>query len=162
MKNFDVVVVGLGYIGLPTSSLLANSGLKVLGVDIAKEVIESVNRGKVHIKEPGLEVELKSALENGFLVADSKASTANVFVIVVPTPFIGETFEPDISYVVSATKAVIPYLEEGDLFILESTSPVGTTEYLAGLIFNERPELENKLNIAYCPERILPGNALYE
>jgi UDP-N-acetyl-D-mannosaminuronic acid dehydrogenase len=162
MKEFDVVVVGLGYIGLPTSSLIANTGLKVLGVDISNEVIASVNSGKVHFKEPGLENELKKAVDSGFLVASTSVSRANVFVIVVPTPFIGETFEPDISYVVNATKSVIPFLEEGDLFILESTSPVGTTDYLSELIFNERPDLKNKIHIAYCPERILPGNALQE
>lgn len=162
MSDFSkVTMIGLGYIGLPTAALLAKYNVKVHGVDINQEVVDTINRGEIHIVEPDLNDYVKSAVERGFLKADTKPIKSDVYVIVVPTPFKGN-HEPDISYVESATKAIIPLLKEGDLYIIESTSPVGTTEKMRDLIYTERPELENKLYMAYCPERVLPGNVMYE
>lgn len=153
--------MGLGYIGLPTAAVASNSGLKVLGVDINPNVVETINKGKIHIVEPGLEELVKNVVEIGDLRASVVPETSDVYLIVVPTPFKGN-HEPDISFVEAATRAVIPLLKGGDLYIIESTSPVGTTEKMADLIFKERPELKNDLFIAYCPERVLPGNVLHE
>lgn len=157
----EVVTIGLGYIGLPTSALIASNGTKVLGVDINKSVVDTINQGKIHIVEPDLDSYVKKAVDNKLFKAATKPETANTYLIVVPTPFKGNN-EPDISYVEAATKSVIPLLKEGDLFIIESTSPIGTTEKMQKLIYSNRPELEGKLFIAYCPERVLPGNVMYE
>jgi UDP-N-acetyl-D-mannosaminuronic acid dehydrogenase len=156
-----VVTIGLGYIGLPTSAIIASMGIKVLGVDIDKSVVNLINEGKSHITETDLDGLLKKTVDEGFLRASTKPEEGDVYLIVVPTPFKGNK-EPDISYVINATESVIPLLKEGDLYIIESTSPVGTTEKMSELIFSKRPELKNKINIAYCPERVLPGNTLYE
>jgi UDP-N-acetyl-D-mannosaminuronic acid dehydrogenase len=156
-----VVTIGLGYIGLPTSALIASKGTYVLGVDINERVVETINQGRIHIVEPDLEEIVSKAVSNGFLNASTKPATADVYLIVVPTPF-KEKNEPDISFVREATKGIIPLLKEGDLYIIESTSPVGTTEMMQKLIFKSRPELKGKVNIAYCPERVLPGNVMYE
>ncbi len=156
-----VVTVGLGYIGLPTSALIANSGIEVCGVDVNPKVVETINQGKIHIVEPELDKAVEKAVKAGFLKATTKAMAADTYLVVVPTPF-KEKNEPDISYVESATKGIIPLLKEGDLYIIESTSPVGTTEKMMKLIYQERPELKDKLYIAYCPERVLPGNVMYE
>jgi len=156
-----VTMIGLGYIGLPTAALLAKHKVKVHGVDINQKVVETINRGEIHIVEPDLYVYVKSAVKNGYLKADTKPVESDVYVIVVPTPFKGD-HEPDISYVEAATKSVLPFLKENDLYIIESTSPVGTTEKMRDLIYTERPELKDKLYIAYCPERVLPGNVMYE
>lgn len=153
--------MGLGYIGLPTAAVAAKSGIDVIGVDINPIVVETINRGEIHIIEPGLGDVVKNVVQKGFLKALTKPKEADVFLIVVPTPF-KQNHRADISYVVSATKAVIPYLKPGNLFIIESTSPVMTTEKMADLIFKTRPELRNNLYIAYCPERVLPGNVIYE
>ena len=156
-----VVTVGLGYIGLPTSALIANFGLKVHGVDINQKVVDTINKGKVHIVEPELDKAVRSAVRKGNLIADTKPVEADVYLIVVPTPF-KEGHKPDISYVQSATDAIIPFLKKGDLFIIESTSPIGTTEKMRDRIFNSRPDLIDEISIAYCPERVLPGNVMYE
>ncbi len=168
LKNKDmisekskVVFLGLGYIGLPTAALIAKNNIKVVGVDINEKVVETINKGKIHIVEPDLDGLVKHVVESGNLKAQVKPDFADVFVIAVPTPFKGN-YEPDISYVEMATKSVIPFLREGNLFIIESTSPVGTTEKMAELIFASRPELKEKVYIAYCPERVLPGNVIYE
>ena len=153
--------MGLGYIGLPTAIIASQNGVDVCGVDINPEVVEKTNKGLLHIVEPGLGDLLKTAVESGKLVASTTPTVSDAYLMVVPTPFKGN-HEPDISYVESATKMVIPLLKEGDLYIIESTSPVGTTEKMAELIFAERPELKGKINIAYCPERVLPGNVIYE
>jgi UDP-N-acetyl-D-mannosaminuronic acid dehydrogenase len=153
--------MGMGYIGLPTAAVSAGKGLKVLGVDINATVVETINKGHIHIIEPGLAEQVKQVVEKGNLRAATKPETSDVYLIVVPTPFKGN-HEPDISFVEAATKAVIPFLKEEDLYIIESTSPVGTTEKMTELIFGERPELKGKIYIAYCPERVLPGNVLYE
>jgi len=153
--------IGLGYIGLPTAIIAAENGIEVVGVDVNPKVIETINRGKIHIVEPGLAELATKVVQNGGLRAQSEPEVSDVFLIVVPTPFTGD-HEPDISYVTAATQSVIPYLKERDLYIIESTSPVGTTEKMAELIFSERPELKDKIYIAYCPERVLPGNIIYE
>ena len=153
--------MGLGYIGLPTSIIAAKHGVKVVGVDINPQVVEMTNQGRLHIIEPGMKEMLQEVVNNGCLHASNTPEVSDAYFIVVPTPFKGD-HEPDISYVESATRMVLPLLKEGDLYVIESTSPVGTTEKMAELIFTERPELKDKIFIAYCPERVLPGNVIYE
>jgi len=161
-SKFDkAVLMGLGYIGLPTAALLAKNGIKVHGVDVNPKVIDTINRGSVHFIEPELEGIVKEAVKTGTLQASLEPVSASVYVIVVPTPFT-ENHETDISYVEAATNKIIPFLKEEDLYIIESTSPVGTTGKMRDLIYEKRPELEGKLFIAYCPERVLPGNVIYE
>ena len=159
--NPEVVTIGLGYIGLPTSALIASHGTNVLGVDISQKVVDTINKGKIHIVEPDLDKIVSKAVSNGFFRASTKPIIANVYLIVVPTPFKGN-HEPDISFVEAATKGVIPLLKKGDLYIIESTSPIGTTEKMQKLIYESRPELEETIYIAYCPERVLPGNVMHE
>ena len=161
MNKPDVVMVGLGYIGLPTAALIAQNKTYVHGVDINPKVVETINAGRIHIVEPELDKAVANAVDEGYLRADVKPVEADAYLIVVPTPFKDKN-EPDISFVEAASKAVIPLLKEGDLFIIESTSPIGTTEKMMNLIFSERPELKSKIYIAYCPERVLPGNVMYE
>ncbi len=153
--------MGLGYIGLPTAAVAAMHGIDVVGVDVNPEVVNTVNRGEIHIVEPDLDKVVKEVVQNGKLRASLQVEKADAFFVVVPTPF-KQNHRADISFVESATRAVLPYLEEGNLFVIESTSPVMTTEKMARLIFKERPELEGKIYIAYCPERVLPGNVLHE
>ncbi|GHT14449.1 UDP-N-acetyl-D-mannosamine dehydrogenase [Bacteroidia bacterium] len=160
-QNIDAVFMGLGYIGLPTAAFAASKGLTVLGVDVNPTVVETINRGEIHIVEPHLGELVKKVIESGQLKAAVKPQIANAYFIVVPTPF-KQNHRADISYVESATRMVIPYLKAGDLFVIESTSPVMTTEKMAALIWKERPELKDKIYIAYCPERVLPGNVIYE
>tara|TARA_B110001469_G_scaffold36236_1_gene36221 strand:- start:11750 stop:12958 length:1209 start_codon:yes stop_codon:yes gene_type:complete len=159
--NPEVVTIGLGYIGLPTSALIASHGTNVLGVDINQSVVDTINQGKIHIIEPDLDAIVSKAVSNGFLKASTKPTSAEVYLIVVPTPFKGN-HEPDISFVEAATKGIIPLLKKGDLYIIESTSPIGTTDKMQKLIFASRPELEGAIHIAYCPERVLPGNVMHE
>ena len=142
--------MGLGYIGLPTAIIAAKHGIEVKGVDINPQVVEMTNAGKLHIIEPGLEDMLKEVVSSGMLTASVAPEVCDAYFMVVPTPFKGN-HEPDVSYV-----------EAGDLYVIESTSPIGTTEGMAKIIFEERPELEGKIYIAYCPERVLPGNVIYE
>ncbi len=153
--------MGLGYIGLPTSIIAAKHGVQVLGVDINPKVVDMTNQGRLHIIEPGLEEMLQEVVGAGTFRAALRPEESDAYFMVVPTPFKGN-HEPDISYVEAATKAVLPLLKEGDLYVIESTSPVGTTEKMRDLIYAERPELEGKIYIAYCPERVLPGNVIYE
>ena len=153
--------MGLGYIGLPTSIIAAKNGIQILGVDIDPKVVEKTNAGELHIIEPGMEELLKDVVMSGMFRASTKPEVCDAYFMVVPTPFKGN-HEPDISYVEPATRSVIPYLKEGDLYVIESTSPVGTTELMANIIYTERPELKDKIYIAYCPERVLPGNVIYE
>lgn len=153
--------MGLGYIGLPTAIIAAKHGVEVVGVDVNPYVVEKTNRGELHIIEPGLESMLQEVVKSGALRAKGTPETSDAYFMVVPTPFKGN-HEPDISYVEAATRAVIPFLKEGDLYVIESTSPVGTTDKMKDLIFAERPELQGKIYIAYCPERVLPGNVIYE
>lgn len=157
----QVVIMGLGYIGLPTAALIASRHINVHGVDVNSRITDTINKGKIHIVEPDLEGLVHYAVQQGLLVASTQPRDADVFLVAVPTPFKGD-HEPDLSFVEAATRMVLPHLKEGNLFIIESTSPVGTTEKMAQLIFSERPELKNKISIAYCPERVLPGSVIYE
>ncbi len=161
MADLKVVMMGLGYIGLPTAALIASRGVRVQGIDVNQSVVDTINEGKIHIVEPALDGLVKHVVERGFLKASTTVDTADVYLIAVPTPFKGD-HEPDLKYVESATRMIIPKLNDGNLFILESTSPVGATDKMAKIIFEERPELKGKINIAYCPERVLPGNVIYE
>jgi UDP-N-acetyl-D-mannosaminuronic acid dehydrogenase len=158
----NVCVMGLGYIGLPTASLLATKGFRVRGVDVRPEVVEVINRGAIHIVEPDLDILVRSAVHSGNLLADLHPAESDVFVIAVPTPF-REGHLPDLSFVESATARILPFLRPGNLVVLESTSPVGTTEWIARFIAEQRPELrEGGVFVAHCPERVLPGRILHE
>lgn len=158
-----VCVVGLGYIGLPTASLLAHSGYRVVGVDVNPKVVEVLNRGMIHITEPDLEFSVKSAVDSGRLRAVLKPEPADIYVIAVPTPF-REQHKPDLKYVEAAADSIAPVLKKGDLVILESTSPVGTTEMISARITAQRADLNaaGAIDFAYCPERVLPGQILRE
>jgi UDP-N-acetyl-D-mannosaminuronic acid dehydrogenase len=153
--------MGLGYIGLPTAIIAAKHGVTVHGVDINQSVVDKTNAGELHIIEPGLGEMLKEVVAAGSLHATTTPVTSDAYFMVVPTPFKGD-HQPDVSYVEAATRSVIPYLKAGDLYVIESTSPVGTTEAMADIIYAERPDLRGNLYIAYCPERVLPGNVIYE
>lgn len=153
--------IGLGYIGLPTAILAADAGIHASGVDTNPLVVKTVNSGNIHFSEPGVKELCAKVVSDGMLKAYAVPRPSDVFVIAVPTPF-KENHEPDISYVVSAVRSSLPFLREGNLLIIESTCPIGTTEKIAGLIFSEYPGLRGKLFISYCPERVLPGNTLYE
>jgi UDP-N-acetyl-D-mannosaminuronic acid dehydrogenase len=160
-KSPDVVVVGMGYIGLPTATLIAKRGLYVHGVDIDQNTVNVINSGSCHIIEPELESEIKEVVRKGNLQASTSVIPSDVYMIVVPTPFKANN-QPDTSIVEAATQTIIPLLKAQDLFIIESTSPVKTTERIAKAIFKKRPELKGQIHIAYCPERVLPGNIMYE
>ena len=158
----SVSVIGLGYIGLPTATLIANHDFKVFGMDPVQRVVDTVNAGKIHIVEPGLAEWVQKAVENGNLQADTKPHEADVFILAVPTPF-KEGKVPDLSYVEAAAREIAPYLVEGNLVILESTSPVGTTEEVRDWVLDECPTLQGqKLYFAHCPERVLPGKIVVE
>ena len=129
----EVVTIGLGYIGLPTSALIASHKTNVLGVDINQKVVDIINQGKIHIVEPDLDQIVSKVVSDGFFKASIKPTSADVYLIVVPTPFKGN-HEPDISFIEAATKGIIPLLKKGDLYIIESTSPIGTTEKMQKLI----------------------------
>ena len=158
-----ICVIGLGYIGLPTSALLANSGYYVAGVDVKDSTINTVNQGKVHIVEPGLEGLVSDAVTAGNLKAFYIPQPSDVYIICVPTPFYdnGATPKPDISYVLDATKTIAPLVKANDLIILESTSPVGTTELVAQELSKSGVDI-SEIFISYCPERVLPGNIVIE
>lgn len=160
-NNPEVVMMGLGYIGLPTAALISQNKVPVHGVDINPNVVETINAGKIHIIEPELDKAVENSVNEGFLKAATTPVEADTYLIVVPTPFKDKN-EPDTSFVKAATEAIVPLLKEEDLYIIESTSPIGTTERMMHLIFEKRPDLKGKLNIAYCPERVLPGNVMYE
>jgi UDP-N-acetyl-D-mannosaminuronic acid dehydrogenase len=160
-EQLKVSILGLGYIGLPTAALIASKGIKVAGVDVNKSVIDTINKGKIHIVEPDLDGLVHYAVTKKFLTAASSVAASDVYLIAVPTPF-SENHQPDLSFVENATKMIIPHLRSGNLLIIESTSPVGTTESMAELIFKTRPELKDTIFVAYCPERVLPGSVIYE
>lgn len=157
----SVVMMGLGYIGLPTAALIASKGLNVTGVDISPRVVNTINEGKIHIVEPELGGLVHYVVKQGYLKAALKPIAADVYLIAVPTPF-RENHVPDLSYVENAIRSIIPTLQKGALIILESTSPVGTTQKIQEIIFEERSDLKDELFFAYCPERVLPGNVIYE
>ena len=166
-----VSVIGLGYIGLPTAAVLASNGLTVIGVDVNQNAVDLINQGKIYTVEPELDILVQTAVQSGFLKATTKPAKASVFMIAVPTPFIGD-HEPDLSYIESAVKAIAPVLEKGNLVILESTSPVGTTEMTIEWMKEERPDLsfpefgnnsaQYDIAVAHCPERVLPGRVIHE
>lgn len=156
-----VCFIGLGYIGLPTAIIAAKHGLQVAGTDINPDIVAATNEGRLHIVEPEMDCMLKEVVANGLLKAYATPQLSDAYFIVVPTPFKGN-HEPDISYVESATLSVLPLLKDGDLFVIESTSPVGTTEKMRDLIWSKRPELKDRIYMAYCPERVLPGNVAHE
>ena len=164
-----VCVVGLGYIGLPTAAIVARAGCQVLGIDVSSHVVDTINRGEIHIEEVDLDGLVQGVVQRGLLAASTQMAPADVFVIAVPTPFDAD-HAPDVSYVLAAGEAVAKVLKAGDCVILESTSPVGTTEQLRDLIAALRPDLKcpgltaetPDISIAYCPERVLPGKILEE
>lgn len=170
MTFSTVSVVGLGYIGLPTAAVFASKKVKVIGVDVSQHVVETINRGEIHIVEPGLDLVVRKAITDGFLKATLVPEPADAFLIAVPTPFKSVNHEPDISFIESASKAIAPLLKRGDLVILESTSPVGATEQMASWMAEARPDLSfpqqngegSDIRIAHCPERVLPGHILRE
>ncbi|WP_340618010.1 UDP-N-acetyl-D-mannosamine dehydrogenase [Xenorhabdus entomophaga] len=168
--SFETIsVIGLGYIGLPTAAAFASRQKTVIGVDVNQHAVETINRGAIHIVEPDLDNVVKVAVEGGYLKAVTVPQTADAFLIAVPTPFKGD-HEPDMAYVHSAAKSIAPVLKKGDLIILESTSPVGATEQMAGWLAAARPDLsfpqqsgeDSDIDIAYCPERVLPGQVMVE
>ncbi|RUO37299.1 UDP-N-acetyl-D-mannosamine dehydrogenase [Aliidiomarina shirensis] len=156
----SICVVGLGYIGLPTAALLANHGYSVLGIDVAPEVVEVINNGNIHIVEPELDAYVAKAVASKQLSASLKAQPADVFILAVPTPF-HDGHVPNIDYVIAATRSISGVVKEGDIVILESTSPVGTTEKVEEVLKDEGVDTSS-LFIAHCPERVLPGHIMRE
>ncbi len=168
--SFDTIsVVGLGYIGLPTAAVFASRKINVIGVDISEHAVETINKGEIHIVEPDLDMVVHAAVKEGYLRAVMKPESADAFLIAVPTPFT-EGNKPDLSFIRSACDAIAPVLSKGNLIVLESTSPVGATEKMADWLAEARPDLsfpqqsgeDSDVRIAHCPERVLPGNVLYE
>lgn len=172
MKFETISVVGLGYIGLPTAAVIASNGIRVIGVDVNQHAVDTINQGKIHIVEPGLEDLVKQAVQQGHLTAHTSPQKADAFLIAVPTPFKGEDHEPDLKYIESASRALAPMLEKGNLVVLESTSPVGATEQMAKWLSEERSDLTfphtvaegqaPDIFVAHCPERVLPGQVIRE
>jgi UDP-N-acetyl-D-mannosaminuronic acid dehydrogenase len=169
-KEFQsVAIIGLGYIGLPTAAVLAGRDIKVIGVDINQHAVDTINQGRIHIVEPDLEALVHEVVHTGRLRATTKPESADAFLIAVPTPFKGD-HEPDLTYVEAAARSIAPVLKKGDLVILESTSPVGSTEQMAQWLADARPDLTfphqageaADINMAYCPERVLPGKVIHE
>ena len=171
----SICVIGLGYIGLPTAAMFASRKKQVIGVDINQHTVNTINAGKIHIVEPELDVMVKDAVADGFLRATTSPEPADAFLIAVPTPFLaigsdGDVPSPDLKFVESAARSVARVLKKGDLVVLESTSPVGTTEKMAEWLAEERADLtfpqthgdDSDIRIAYCPERVLPGDVVRE
>jgi len=169
MSFNTISVIGLGYIGLPTAAAFASRQKKVVGVDINQHAVETINRGAIHIVEPDLDLLVRQAVDAGFLRAVTQPEPADAFLIAVPTPFKGDHL-PDMKFVESAARSLAPVLKKGDLIILESTSPVGATEQMAAWLAEVRPDLsfpqqageQSDINIAYCSERVLPGQVMVE
>ncbi|QIM63809.1 UDP-N-acetyl-D-mannosaminuronic acid dehydrogenase [Pasteurellaceae bacterium Orientalotternb1] len=160
-KNKRISIIGLGYIGLPTAAVFAQCGCKVIGVDSNPQVVETLNQGKIHIHEPQLAEAVQQAVSSGRFFATTQPQSADAFIIAVPTPFQAD-HQPDLSYIRSAIERIAPVLAAGNLIVLESTSPVGTTEKLAEWLTVLRPDLTDQLFFAYCPERVLPGKIMQE
>lgn len=168
--SFETIsVIGLGYIGLPTAAAFASRKKSVIGVDVNQHAVDTINKGQIHIVEPDLDKVVKQAVEEGHLKAYTTPQPADAYLIAVPTPFKGE-HEPDLAYVEAAARSIAPVLKKGDLIILESTSPVGSTEKMAEWLAEARPDLtfphqqgeEADIDVAYCPERVLPGQVMIE
>jgi UDP-N-acetyl-D-mannosaminuronic acid dehydrogenase len=174
--SFDTIsVVGLGYIGLPTAAMFASKKKKVIGVDVNQHIVDTINTGKIHIVEPGLDIIVRTAVTEGYLRAVTIHEPADAFFIAVPTPFLlgeaeDEIPQPDLKFIESAARSIAKVLKKGDLVILESTCPVGATERMAEWLAEERPDLsfpqthgeDSDIRIAYCPERVLPGHVIKE
>ena len=165
-----ISVIGLGYIGLPTAAMFASRKVEVVGVDVNQSAVDTINRGEVHIVEPDLDLVVRAAVKEGYLRATTVPEPAEAYLIAVPTPFKGENHEPDLSFIEAAARAIAPVLEAGNLVILESTSPVGATEAMAGWLAESRPDLsfpqdageDSDIRVAHCPERVLPGKVMQE
>ena len=174
MSFKKISIVGLGYIGLPTAAVFASRKIKVVGIDVNPHAVDTINEGKIHIVEPDLDIAVHSAVTEGYLSATTVPEAADAFIVAVPTPFYCEegsvNLKPDLSYIKSACESIAPVLEKGNLIILESTSPVGATEKMAGWLADFRPDLTfpqthgeaADINIAHCPERVLPGHVMRE
>ena len=169
--NFESIsMIGLGYIGLPTAAVLASRKVNVIGVDVNQNTVNKINEGKIHIIEPDLDVYVRDAVNAGYLKATTTPEKSDAFIIAVPTPFKGDNHEPDLKYINQAVSDISQVLEKGNLIILESTSPVGTTRKIAEWLAEKRPDLsfphtagdDADINIAYCPERVLPGQVIRE
>lgn len=164
-----ISIVGLGYIGLPTAALFASRRVEVIGIDINQRAVDTINQGKIHIIEPGLEAIVRVAVEDGYLRATTQPEPAEAFLVAVPTPFNAGN-QPDLQYIEAAAKAIAPVLTRGNLVVLESTSPVGATEKMAAWLAAARPDLtfpqthgdSADIQIAHCPERVLPGKVVDE
>ena len=170
MSNMKISVIGLGYIGLPTAAVLASRQVEVIGVDVNKFAVDTINKGEIHIIEPELDILVRAAVQTGHLRATTTPEKANAFMVAVPTPFKGD-HEPDLTYIEAAAKAIAPVLEKGNMVILESTSPVGSTEKMMHWMQEVRPDLtfpvfgSNEpvdISVAHCPERVLPGHVVRE
>ncbi|MFG6611608.1 UDP-N-acetyl-D-mannosamine dehydrogenase [Sulfitobacter sp. 1A12057] len=165
-----ISVVGLGYIGLPTAAMFASRKVEVVGVDVNRDTVDTINRGDVHIVEPDLDIVVRAVVSDGYLRATTVPEPAEAFLIAVPTPLQGDNNEPDLSFIKAAAHAIAPLLEPGNLVILESTSPVGSTETMADWLAGARPDLSfpqhagdsSDIFVAHCPERVLPGKVMHE
>lgn len=165
-----ISVIGLGYIGLPTAAMFASRKIEVVGVDVNQRAVDTINRGAIHISEPDLDIVVHAVVKEGYLRATTTAEPAEAFLIAVPTPFKGDNHEPDLGYIEAASKAIAPVLRAGNLVVLESTSPVGATEAMAGWLAEARPDLSfpqdageaSDIRVAHCPERVLPGKVMQE
>ena len=167
-------VIGLGYIGLPTAAVFASRKVQVIGVDVNQHAVDTINRGEIHIIEPELDMLVHATVKEGYLKATTQPEPADVFMVAVPTPFIhdpeGDNHKADLSYIKAASLAIAPVLKQGDLVVLESTSPVGATEQMAAWLAEARPDLSfpqshgeaSDIRIAHCPERVLPGHVIRE
>lgn len=170
MSFNSISMIGLGYIGLPTAAILASRKINVIGVDVNKKVVDKINQGEIHIVEPELDVYVRDSVNAGFLRATTTPEKSDAFIIAVPTPFKGENHEPNLDFIKAATDGIAKVLEKGNLVILESTSPVGTTNRMSKWFAEKRPDLtfphqagdKADINIAYCPERVLPGHVIRE
>ena len=167
-KDLKICIVGMGYIGLPTAALLANKGYQIHGVDIDEHIVNTINKGEIHIVEPDLDASVKSAVKSGYLTANVNPTESNIFMIAVPTPFHEDKYNevtnspiPNIDNIENSIRKIAPYVRPGNLILLESTSPVGTTEFITDLLKKEEIEIDD-IFIAYSPERVLPGNIMKE
>lgn len=170
MSFNKVAVLGLGYIGLPTAAVVASCGIEVIGIDVSSKIVEKINKGEIHIAEPDLAMLVRGAVTTGRLKASLNPDRADVFIITVPTPLTTHKQKPDLSFLDAVVDSIAPILDKGNLVVLESTSPVGTSKRLAMRMAKKRPDLSFPLNsqeepdvhFAYCPERVLPGSILRE
>jgi len=163
MKDKKISVIGLGYIGLPTAALLASNGYSVVGMDVSEHAVTTINQGEIHIVEPDLDAFVRSAVAAGRLQVFNQPQPGDVYIICVPTPFYEDSAipQPNIDYVLAATRSIAPFVKAGDMVILESTSPVGTTEQMKAVLRDEGVQVNN-VHMAYCPERVLPGKIMTE